>query len=80
MEPISVDEMEMVNTFSRMETMKKNTSEMTAFLFGDLSPSTHKACDVYDHFAIDWVYGSQLEWAGSLPEKQTNKILASIVK
>jgi hypothetical protein len=79
MEPIELEEIGKVNTFSRMELMKEKTRELTAAITGKAKPddwTLHKLFDEYHMLAMDWVYSDRLDWEGSLPDKQARKIVA----
>lgn len=82
MEAIDPGEVDLVNTFSRTELMKNKTRELTALLcaFVPREKFNHfiELQDQYDHLAIDWVYGNELEWDGSIVDNHVKKIISEI--
>ena len=82
-EPIDVEKLKKVNTFSRLERMKKKTAELTEIVCAlmpmqnkDRFLEFYKLLNEYNLLVIDWVYGNELEWDGSFPDKQIEKIMA----
>lgn len=76
-EEVSLEDLDLVNPFSRREVMEMETRELVSEISECPEPlwqKVHRMLDVYDHLASDWIYSDALEWTDSLPDKQSIKI------
>jgi hypothetical protein len=74
-EPIEIDDLKRVNTFSRMELMKEKTRELTRALINHQpSDVLYEMLETFNHLAVDWVYSDVLLWEDSLAAKQVQSI------
>ena len=63
MDQLTPEEVEKVNTFSRLDVVKDKMRE-----FIDKCHD-QEAIDTFDLLAMDWVYSDCLEWDGSIADK-----------
>lgn len=78
-EEVSAEAIAMVNTPERMEVMKQKTRDLVAYVaarlpLGVAPQAVNDGMQVYDALAIDWVYGDELEWDGSLADRKAAEI------
>lgn len=73
-EPISVEDVERVNRFSRIERMRQETRMLIASLVNP-TEDLRAEIDVYEHLAVDWVYSGELDWHDSMAARQAARII-----
>lgn len=76
--PISISEIAEVNTSARMEAMKQKTRELMAVVSTskNLTNDLLLMIDMFDCYAMDWVYSDRLKWEGSIADSYADKIIA----
>ena len=72
------DEIAKVNVFERMKLMQQKSRDLLDHILKVQKMPDEKMIEKYDYLAIDWVYSDQLEWAGSLADKEAEKIKAGL--
>jgi hypothetical protein len=78
LEPIDPELFMKCNPVNRLERMQDETRKLVGTI--DVSDPTnygmlHEALDVYDHLAIDFVYGDELEWDDSMAARNAKRIV-----
>lgn len=84
LDEIEMDDLKLVNTFSRMELIKEKTREITALASAFAQQKDfkmfHTLFDAWDALAIDWVYSDVLDYSGSLADAKAKEIESEIAK